>query len=288
MNFFKIKRMIDSTLKNANILIVDDQEANIAVLTGFLQMQGYTNIYPTIDPRLVADLIFSFKPDLILLDLSMPFMTGFELLKQIKSLISAELFLPILVLTADISFESKKKALTDGAHDFLTKPFDLVEVGLRIRNLLFTSHLQQQLHGQNQELEEKVKERTSKLEKINSELLIAKDKASASDNLKTAFMQNISHEIRTPLNGVIGFGALLTEKEATFEEREKYLELLRSSSSRLINTITDYMDISLIVSNNMEINKSLVDIIPLLDEIKTHFQAQCNNKHLDLNVEIPK
>jgi len=280
--------MIDSTLKNANILIVDDQEANIAVLTGFLLMQDYTNIGSTIDPRQVADLITIFKPDLILLDLSMPYMSGFEVMKQIKSLIPADLFLPILVLTADISFESKKKALSDGAHDFLTKPFDLVEVGLRIKNLLFTSHLQQQLQNQNLELEEKVKERTSKLENINSELLIAKDKASASDHLKTAFMQNISHEIRTPLNGVIGFGALLTEKDATFEERENYLELLRSSSTRLINTITDYMDISLIVSNNMEVTKSLVDIISILNEIKSTFQVQCNIKHLDLILEIPK
>ena len=131
--------MIDSTLKNANILIVDDQEANICILEGFLDIQGYSNIKTTQDPREVVHLLASFDPDLILLDLSMPYISGFEVMKQIKSVISENTYLPILVLTADVTPSAKQKALSGGASDFLTKPFDLVEVGLRIRNLLFTS-----------------------------------------------------------------------------------------------------------------------------------------------------
>ena len=78
--------MIDSSFKNANILIVDDQVANIDVLEGFLSMQGYLNIKTTTDPREVISLFASFNPDLILLDLSMPYLTGFEVMEQLKSI----------------------------------------------------------------------------------------------------------------------------------------------------------------------------------------------------------
>lgn len=149
--------MIDLTLKKANILIVDDQEANIDVLEGLLEMQGYTNVISSTDPRQVVSLFSSFQPDLILLDLSMPYLSGFEVMDQLKLQLSPNTYLPILVLTADVTSEAKKRALSGGASDFVTKPFDLVEVGLRIRNLLYTSYLQQQLQNQNQLLEEKVK-----------------------------------------------------------------------------------------------------------------------------------
>ena len=129
--------MIDSTLKKANILIVDDQEANIDVLESFLEMQGYFNVKGTSDPRNVLPLLKSFNPNLLLLDLSMPYLSGFEILEQIKNELPENKFLPIIVLTADITKEAKLRSLAGGASDFLTKPFDLMEVGLRIRNLLY-------------------------------------------------------------------------------------------------------------------------------------------------------
>ena len=173
--------MIDSTFKNANILIVDDKVANIDILAGLLQIQGYTNIKTTTDPRLVVSLFKSFNPDLILLDLMMPYLTGFEVMVQLKELIPDGTYLPILVLTADIAVEAKQRALAGGARDFLAKPFNLIEVGLRIKNLLFARYLHQQLQNQNLILEEKVRERTIKLEKTNVDLVAAKDKAEESD-----------------------------------------------------------------------------------------------------------
>jgi CheY-like chemotaxis protein len=77
--------MIDSTLKNANILIVDDQAANVEVLEGLLEIQGYNNIRTTTDPRVVVDIFNEFSPDLILLDLMMPHLSGFEVMEQLKS-----------------------------------------------------------------------------------------------------------------------------------------------------------------------------------------------------------
>ncbi|MBW8325985.1 MAG: response regulator [Prolixibacteraceae bacterium] len=279
--------MINSTLESANILIIDDQEANIYILEYFLSSQGYTNIKTTTDPRNVVPLYISFKPDIILLDLSMPYLSGFEVMEQLKVLTPANTFLPILVLTADVTTESKQRALSGGASDFLTKPFDLVEVELRIRNLLFTVFLQQKLKNQNLDLEEKVKERTIELETRNIELSLAKEKAEASDRLKSSFINNISHEIRTPLNGILGFGQILTDGNLSEEEKDTYLQMLNESSARLINTVTNFMDISLLTSGNQKIYKKKTTINTLVLNVISKFNDQCKNKNISLTLQTP-
>lgn len=152
--------MINKYLKNAKILIVDDIQSNIDVLKGILELTGYTNIESTTDPRKVLGLVKTFEPDLILLDLMMPFLSGFDVMDLIKAELQNSLnpfkYLPILVLTADVSKEFKLKALAAGAKDFLSKPYDLIEVRFRIRNLLETQYLFQLLKEKNQTLEEKV------------------------------------------------------------------------------------------------------------------------------------
>lgn len=279
--------MIDEDLLNANILIVDDQPANVAVLEGFLQYQGYENIRSTTDPREVLQLFATFEPDIILLDLMMPYFSGFEVMDMLKPLIPEGTFLPILVLTADATSDAKQRALSGGASDFITKPFDLVEVGLRIRNLLYTNYLQQQLLGQNQILEQRVQERTIELIQANDALTLARDKAEASDKLKTSFIQNVSHEIRTPLNGILGFSALLTDSDLSQEEKDEFSNLLRASSQRLINTVTDYMDISLLVSNLMEIHPKQFDVGRLLFALKDEFATVCTSKDIEIVIQCP-
>lgn len=152
--------MIQKDLKNAKILIVDDLESNIVLLTILLKTEGYTNINSTTDPRTVVGLLTTFNPDLILLDLSMPYLSGFEVMGLIKEKISKSLnpnqYLPILVLTADDTSDSKHKALQAGAKDFITKPFDSIEISSRIKNLLETQFLYQQLKTRNEFLEEKI------------------------------------------------------------------------------------------------------------------------------------
>jgi two-component system sensor histidine kinase/response regulator len=279
--------MIDKSLKRANILIVDDQEANIDVLEGFLEMQGYLHIQSTTDPRQVISLYSSFKPDIILLDLSMPFLNGFEVMDLLKQQAQVNSFLPILVLTADVTNETKIRALSSGASDFLTKPFDLLEVGLRIKNLLYSSYLQQQLQNQNAILDQKVSQRTNELVQKNVELIIAKEKAEASDRLKTSFINNISHEIRTPLNGILGFGQILTDPDLKEEEKSQYLYILNESSDRLINTVTNFLEISMISSGSLDAEKK--EFLPegVVNDIARIFKSQCDSKSLELKLEIP-
>ncbi len=279
--------MIDSTLKNANILIVDDQEANIDVLEGLLEMQGYSNIKSTVDPREVISLHAEFNPDLILLDLSMPYLSGFEVMELLNSNVPDNTYLPILILTADVTSEAKQRALSAGATDFLTKPFDLVEVGLRIKNILYTSFLHQQLLNQNQILDIKVKQRTFELEKMNIELMIAKEKAESSNRLKTSFLNNISHEIRTPLNGILGFGQILSEGNFLPEEKNLYLTMLNNSSDRLIDTVTNFLDISLLNSGSQDVFKKEINPEDPIITVMRKFEAACYAKNISFTTQLP-
>lgn len=257
------------------ILIVDDQQANIDLLSGLLDIQGYTNIKTTNDSRMVVSLFKSFAPDLILLDLMMPYFTGFDVLGQLKELIPENSYLPILVLTADISSEAKKRALVAGAKDFLSKPFDMTEVALRIDNLLFARNLHAELLRENLVLEARVRERTAELELLNAELIVATEKVATSDRLKSAFIRNLAHEIRTPLNGILGMYQVLTDPSLTGHDKEENLVYLRKSSNRLISTVTDMMDISLIVSGNMPVRETLFDPAVMVEEIYNSFKTEC-------------
>lgn len=169
-------------LKDAKILIVDDHKPNIILLKEVLRSLGYECVLSTLDPREVKTLLFSFQPDILLLDLNMPYLSGYDILEQIQG--TPELnsrFMPVLVLTSDDAPQAKKRSLSEGASDFLAKPFQIAEVGLRIKNLLTTAFLMSQLKDHNAILEDKVLERTRQLSEKNHELTVAKNKAEESD-----------------------------------------------------------------------------------------------------------
>jgi len=163
--------MQDSLLTTSRILIVDDQPSNVMLLEGILQEEDFTSYRSITDSREVLPTFIDYLPDLILLDLQMPYLDGFAVMKQLQACIAPGDFLPILVLTADITHEAKRRALSEGALDFLTKPFDATEVLLRIKNLLQTRSLHLQLQKQNEVLDEKVRQRTADLEATQVEIL---------------------------------------------------------------------------------------------------------------------
>lgn len=157
--------------KEARIVAVDDQEANVRLLGRILSRAGFGNVTLLQDPQRVIPTIQDQEPDIVLLDLHMPVMDGFEVMKGIREVVAPETFLPILVLTADITPEAKQRALSEGAKDFLAKPFDQIEVLLRLRNLLETRMLHLELKRQNEVLEERVRERTRELEEAKEQIL---------------------------------------------------------------------------------------------------------------------
>jgi len=163
--------MLDTNLTGAKILIVDDQPSNVLLLEALLQDDDLGVLRSVADSRQVLPAFLDFQPDLVLLDLQMPHPDGFEVMQQLRRCILPEQFLPILVLTANIAPEAKRRALAEGASDFLTKPFDPAEVILRVRNLLHTRYLHLQLQDHNQQLDTKVRERTAELEETQLEIL---------------------------------------------------------------------------------------------------------------------
>ncbi len=150
----------EQKILNASILIVDDQDANVRLLEDMLREVGYGGITSTMDPHAVCELHRVNHYDLILLDLQMPGMDGFQVMEGLKT-IETDGYVPILVITAQPGH--KLRALASGAKDFVAKPFDLVEVKTRIHNMLEVRLLYKQLEHYNQVLEQTVLERTAEL-----------------------------------------------------------------------------------------------------------------------------
>src|SRR5688572_494929 len=188
----------DEQLQHARILIVDDHEANLDLAEGILEQAGYRAYVSTQDAREVVGLYATFQPDLVLLDLHMPHLDGFAVLEQLAALQAPGSYLPVLVLTADITPAAEQRALRLGAKDFLTKPLDAVRVQLRVRNLLETRFLYQDQQDENERLEAKVQARTHELAQAHEAVLLAA-------RLKSVFVMAMSHELRTPLTSVIGW-----------------------------------------------------------------------------------
>ena len=149
-----------SDILNANILIVDDQPANVQLLEQLLSDAGYTSVASTMNPEEVCALHAKNHYDVILLDLKMPVMDGFQVMEGLKKN-DADKYLPVIVLTAEPGH--KLRALQAGAKDFISKPFDLVEVKTRIHNMLEVRLLYKKLANYNKVLEQTVQERTAKL-----------------------------------------------------------------------------------------------------------------------------
>lgn len=150
----------EADILNASILIVDDQPTNVALLAQMLESAGYVRVTSTLNPHEVSGLYREHRYDLILLDLQMPGMDGFQVMEGLKT-DNADSYLPVLVITAQP--DHKLRALQAGAKDFISKPFDLIEARTRIHNMLEVRLLYKQLARHNQVLEETVRERTAEL-----------------------------------------------------------------------------------------------------------------------------
>lgn len=159
-----------SHLSSISILVVDDERANVRLLELLLGRAGYTNVRATTKPHEALRLAMLHPPDIVLLDLHMPDLSGVDLIHQFRKLDPLSYPL-VVVLTGDDTKKAKADALSAGAKDFITKPFDTAEVLLRIRNLADVRLMHKQLQRSNQDLERKVKERTAQLEAARLDVL---------------------------------------------------------------------------------------------------------------------
>lgn len=274
-----------SEILNSKILIVDDNEANIDLLMVLLEATGYSNIKYSTDPCLVPEIFNSFEPDIILLDLMMPVMNGFEVMEKLHELIPSDTYLPIIILTADINASSRQKALAGGAKDFLSKPFDLNEVSLRIKNLLETRCLHLKLKRQNDQLAEIVAERTKQLELAYEEVMKSNAELESLEKAKIEFLSIISHEIRTPLNGILGFTDIIkntTDSPVLLD----YINYLQLSAQRLEAFSYQALLITELRTKTYQPELSNVCIIDIFTVSKMQLVSAAKTKNINLKLDL--
>jgi len=211
----------ESEIRNASILIVDDQESNVSLLDQLLSEAGYTSVASTMNPREVCELHLKNQYDLILLDLQMPGMDGFQVMEGLKAN-DSDGYLPVLVITAQPGH--KLRALQAGAKDFISKPFDLVEVKTRIRNLLEVRLLYKKLENHNRSLEQTVQERTGDLRKTNAQLSREiKERTKAEEELRDTYteikqlkdrLQAENIYLQQEVAGLYNFGEIIGQSSA--------------------------------------------------------------------------
>ena len=193
------------------ILIVDDEPANVALLRMILETAGYRQILSTTNSRRVLPMFREHQPDLILLDLMMPHLSGFDILEKLAVEIPPEDFVPVLVLTADVVADSRHRALAVGASDFVTKPFDQTEVLLRIRNLLRMRAQHLEIRRHNDTLETTVQARTRELRETLEQLKNSQQQMIQQERLSAlgGMAAGLAHDFNNSLSLILGYGELL-------------------------------------------------------------------------------
>lgn len=216
----------------AHVMIVDDNPANLKVLGEILSRQGYeVRSFPR--GRLALSAALHSPPDLILLDINMPEMNGYEVCERLKSGDYPQLaHIPVIFLSAMTATEDKVKAFRSGAVDYISKPFQVEEVQARVETHLKLHSLRRALERQNEHLEEMVAARTRELAAANERLMVL-------DRSKSDFLQLISHEFRTPLNGLLGVGELILDGMQPSEENDELRGFFEQSRRRIVSLLDD-------------------------------------------------
>jgi signal transduction histidine kinase len=203
--------MPTSLLSKARVLVVDDEPSNLRLLERILEFFQAGAVRTLTDPREAVPTVIEWQPDILLLDLNMPHLDGYRVLELLAEAIPAEERQPVIVMTADITTEAKRRALGAGAKDFVTKPFDQTEIALRMKNLLENRFLHLELRQQNGVLEDLVQERTQQLEDALEDLRAAQDGVVKQERLSALGMMagGIAHDFNNALTMVLGYADLL-------------------------------------------------------------------------------
>jgi signal transduction histidine kinase len=228
-------------LPPAKVLVVDDEPSNVRLLERTLELFGGLEWRCTTDPREAIPIFAEFQPDIVLTDLHMPHLDGYQVMEQLQQIIPEDVFLPIVVLTADVTPETRRKALSAGAHDFITKPLDTSEVLLRIRNLLENRFL-------NLKLDDRVRQRTIDLENANEQLINTREQVVKQERRSALSMMasGIAHDFNNALTMMLGYGEMMLpwfKKNAPDAKEHTYLKHIIAAAqdaTHVVSRLRDY------------------------------------------------
>jgi len=266
---------MDEFLHNKTILIVDDTPENIDVLNGLLT--DFKRKIATNGERALKIAFGNTPPNLILLDIMMPGMDGYEVCRRLRENESTK-EIPVIFLTAKSTKDNVIEGLKVGGQDYVTKPFDPIELMERVKTQLKLQHQQELLKNMNNILEEKVKERTAQLDKANKELM-------GLDNAKNEFLKIISHEIRTPLNGIIGSTYFLADSIEDPEMTE-FLEMLKESVDRLDKFSRTALEITQLQTLGSKMTKKPVNLNQLSEEVCNEYEEEAASKDITFKLML--
>jgi signal transduction histidine kinase len=264
-----------SDYKSARILVVDDEEANTLLLLRMLKRAGYSNVTTTLDGREVLRLVQETGPDLILLDLMMPHLDGYGVLDQLRTHLPPDNYLPVLVLTADATRQALERALSGGAKDFLTKPFDQTELLLRVNNLLETRFLYLTMQQQMQ-----------RLEALNNE-------AHQAILLRDESLSSISHDMGQPLAAMRFTVETLQDsvKDAALPDGAvlaEDLERIVTASTQMAGMIGEISDVArLQMGRELVLQKQRCDLTALAKEQVRLARRTAGKHHIRLEEDGP-
>ena len=243
----------------SKILIVDDDPVNVLFLQKMMVQEGYDCLHRTSDPTQVLKLFTEIQPDLVLLDLDMPQINGFEVIERLKE-VDPESQVPILVLTGLNDEKTKLRVLKSGAKDFLSKPFDMTEANLRIKNLLEMQLLHQRVQMHNQILEDQVQVRTAELERSTDHL--------------ADFAYIASHDLQEPLRKIIAFGDRLAGKFGSVlnDTGRDYIDRMQKSAIRMKVLIDGLLQFSQVTRNSTPFQE--IHLNEVISEVLSDLEVQ--------------
>jgi len=274
------------------ILIVDDTPSNLKVLNDLLT-DSYNISVTTNGPDTFKFLSSNNFPDLILLDVIMPGMDGFEVARILRA-DEKTVGIPIIFVTAKTDIESITKGFAIGGNDYIAKPIQPEELLARVMTHLELYEARKKLETVNQDLTIAVHKKTEQIREQNNALLILnkqltreKEKAVASDRLKSEFLGQISHEIRTPLNHIIGMSQILVMdcESMDEEERDEILESIQEGGDRLTRTIELIMEVAQIKTGNYQMKLESIDMNQVVNDVIEQHKENADKKGLPMVME---
>ena len=252
-----------------NILIVDDTPENLQVLSATLLDRGY-KVRGVINGKMAIRAARAGSPELILLDIKMSEMDGYEVCRQLKTDPKTS-EIPVIFISALDEVLDKVTAFQVGGVDFITKPFHVAEVLARIEHQLTIQRLKKQLLDRNTELQQEIIERKK-----------AEEAAAAASLAKSQFVANMSHELRTPLNAILGFTEVMSRDSFLGDENLENLRIINRSGQHLLELINDVLDLSKIEAGIIALDERSFDLYQLLDTLEEMFQIKAETKNLQL------